>query len=304
MPKLFQLKTIFLLLLSVVAAQPSNMGRIISACNTRFRVISVLGKGSFGTVYRAIQAGTGTIVAIKVVKTQNVDGKRMYRKERDAMEKIKGVPHTVPMICSKTRHGDPTSVIILEFCNEGDVESKLQKLTQDDGLKLWDQMAVGLKGMHERGIIHQDIKPANLFLHNGELKIGDFGIATTKEQAKMPGQKVIGTIVYMSPERIFRQKEPYSEAVDLWAAGITFYKIFAKKHPFYTETDNEGGQLQILLHLLRFAQTAKSVIERDLDPKVAPIVHRLLQTNPFSRSIILSNKVKNDAQRFSRLKFW
>ena len=217
------------------------------------------------------------------------------------MVKIKGVPHIVQMICSKTRNVDPTSVIIMEFCNEGDVASKLQTLTQDEGLKLWDQMAVGLKGIHRRGIIHQDIKPENLFLHNGELKIGDFGLATTKEQAKKPGRGLAGTILYMSPERLLKTGQPYSKAVDLWAAGITFFEIFAKKHPFYTK----GGSTFIFVsNLQNFGQKKKSVIKEDLDPEVAPIVYGLLHMTPASRSIILSNEVNDNAIPPQRFKFW
>ena len=275
---------------SVATAQLFYGGEIISACDSRFRVISVLGKGSYGTVYRAIQAETENIVAIKAFNTKNSAGRKMYRNEEEAMEKVIGVPHTVQMICSKRRLRDP-SVIIMEFCNEGDVKSKLQTLTEAEELKLWDQVAAGLKGIHEKGIIHQNIRPENLFLHNGELKIGDFGLATTKDKAKIPDQPWSGTRKYMPPERIFKPTEPFTEAVDLWAAGITFFEIFAKKHPFYTK----GGISEFESNLENFEQKKTNVIKRDLDSKVAPIVYDLLHTTPASRSIILSNEVNNNA---------
>ena len=82
--------------------------------------------------------------------------------------------------------------------------------------------------------------------------------------------------------------EPFTEAVDLWAAGITFFEIFAKKHPFYTQ----GGISEFESNLEAFEKKKTNVIERDLDPEVAPIVYDLLHTTPTSRSIILSNEVK------------
>jgi NIMA (never in mitosis gene a)-related kinase 1/4/5 len=90
---------------------------------------------------------------------------------------------------------------------------------------------LALKHIHEKRILHRDIKTSNIFLtSNGTVKIGDFGISRILEGTKEETQSVVGTPYYMSPEVC--QSKPYSYKSDIWALGCCLYELCTLKHAF------------------------------------------------------------------------
>lgn len=89
-------------------------------------------------------------------------------------------------------------------------------------------MARALTEMHQAEVVHRDIKPENLFLHNGVLKIGDFGLSISVEKSRTE-EVIAGSPLYMAPEAL-----RYGTMVDLWSTGVVFYQVFLKHHPYET----------------------------------------------------------------------
>lgn len=113
--------------------------------------------------------------------------------------------------------------VVTELCF-GDLDKKIaqHKIPKQEAWSYLQQVIKGYKYLYEKGIIHRDLKPGNLFFNNkGEIKIGDFGFATTLAEAKKQMHYNIGSPGYMAPETV--TKNDYSHASDIWAIGIIYY---------------------------------------------------------------------------------
>lgn len=248
-------------------------------CDTEYQVIGRLGKGGFGNVYKALDMKTGELVALKTIEIKNEKYQRYFKREVGAMAAMKGEKHAVQIICSHA--GPKQSIIVMEYCNDGDLSSR--NFPKEKVLDLWSQMAEGLQAIHRRGLVHGDIKPANVFLHDDVLKIGDFGLAVTEKVATQSGV-LGGTKKYMAPEILTSIPNLGDRQVDLWAAGVSFYEIFTGKHPYLMIPFPAKTRSELQSNLRWFIWTKKIRLET-LDPEMGPILYRLLHKRPDARSI-------------------
>ena len=126
--------------------------------------------------------------------------------------------------------------IVMEYADGGDLQSKIRSqkgtcFSENQVLDWFTQICLALKHIHDRKILHRDIKSQNIFLtKSGMTKLGDFGIAKCLNETKAKAQTVIGTPYYLSPEII--QNKPYSFGSDVWSLGILLYEMCALKVPF------------------------------------------------------------------------
>jgi len=136
--------------------------------------------------------------------------------------------------------------IVMEYAEGGDLKSLIErnkdekKLFKETQILDWiTQLCLGLKHLHDRKILHRDIKAQNIFLtQNGMIKIGDFGFAKCLNFTQEKLQTIIGTPYYFSPELI--KNKPYSFKSDIWSLGVLIYHISCLKVPF------EGKNMIIL----------------------------------------------------------
>ena len=107
----------------------------------------------------------------------------------------------------------------------------------DETISIILQLAQGLQKAHEKGIVHRDVKPANIVVtKEGEVKIVDFGLAKLRGQTKLTKEEsTLGTIVYMSPEQ--SRGEEIDAQTDIWSLGIVFYEMLTGKSPFDADYD-------------------------------------------------------------------
>lgn len=134
------------------------------------------------------------------------------------------------------------------YCNEGDIYSKIKaskgkNFSEDQILEWLVQMGLALFYLHERKILHRDMKTQNIFLKNGKIRLGDFGIAKVLDSTKDFANTCIGTPYYMSPE-LFKNK-PYSYKSDVWALGCVLYEMCNLRHAFDAQSIN-GLAVKIL----------------------------------------------------------
>jgi NIMA (never in mitosis gene a)-related kinase len=119
----------------------------------------------------------------------------------------------------------------MEYADGGDLSDKVKSvknkgeyLSEDQILDYFTQMCLAIKHIHDRKIIHRDLKAQNIFLEeNGTIKLGDFGIAKVLEQTVGQAQTQVGTPYYISPEII--KGKGYSFATDVWSLGVILYEM-------------------------------------------------------------------------------
>src|SRR5262249_54377860 len=129
------------------------------------------------------------------------------------------------------------------------------------------ELLQALAYLHRRGIVHRDLKPSNILTRDGQVKVLDFGLSTSRTQGETTSANTtVGTLAYISPEVL--NGHGASELSDLYAVGVIAYEILAGHHPF--DTDNFSHLMQ------QVVEEMPDVSAQNVDPKFAPILQRLL----------------------------
>jgi serine/threonine protein kinase/Tol biopolymer transport system component len=268
----------------------SSAPRVTLTTGTRlgeYEVKSLLGSGGMGEVYRAHDARLGRDVAIKILPpsfSANPDRLRRFEQEARAAAALNH-PNILAVFQMGTYEGAPYLVSELldgETLREQFKHGRLSvRKTIDYGM----QIARGLAVAHEKGIVHRDMKPENLFVtKDGRLKILDFGLAKlTQPQPdsdhKLPtltGETeagvVMGTVGYMSPEQVLGQSVDYR--TDIFAFGAILYEMLAGKRAFEKPTSPET-----MTAILNDDPPGISQVATNTPPALQRVVHRCLEKN-------------------------
>ena len=203
-----------------------------------FLLVKILGKGSFGSVYLVRRKEDQKIYALKTVTFEKLN-KRDQENSLNEVRILASINHP-NVIGYKEAFWDDTGRslnIVMEYADDGDLESKIVKMRKEGGMfnesLIWSysiQMIEGLKALHDKKIMHRDIKSANIFLvkDKHQCKIGDMNVSKVIKEKVLRTQT--GTPYYASPE-VWRD-EPYSYKSDLWSIGCVIYELCALRPPF------------------------------------------------------------------------
>ena len=193
-----------------------------------------LGSGAYGTVYLGRKMkNEEEVVAIKVVNLEHISRDEVKR-EIDVHSKIK-CEYIVEYLDSEI--GEKEAYIISAYCNEGSLRNKMEngnKLSEYDALNYILQLALAFQQLEDHfgnEVIHRDIKPDNVLLHNGSIKLADFGLAkpSSARESKMTGG--VGTFFYMSPQML-EGGEDYTSKTDIWSAGVMLFEMLFGTRPW------------------------------------------------------------------------
>lgn len=193
-----------------------------------------LGSGAFGKVYLGRDANTNEFVAVKTMDNSQISDPYMQealQKEIKVMQTLKG-PNVVRLldVFKSVNH----TYLIQEFCNGGDFRSYLTKkgkLKEDEARKVLNDYLTGFQEMVKNGLIHRDLKPENMLMHDGSIKIADFGFATHVGNFNNQMLKTcVGTPLYMSPQILSHL--PYTTKSDVWSTGLIYYEMLCGKTPW------------------------------------------------------------------------
>jgi serine/threonine protein kinase/ribosomal protein L40E len=216
---------------AATAMSPTSFG------NGRYRVLRFLGDGATKRVYLARDTELGRDVAFALIKTEGLDeaGIARVRRQAQAMRRLGAHPYIVTVFDVSEEEGRPC--IISRYVSGGDLPSRLReapnhRLPIAEALRIGEQICDALEHAHRRGVVHRELKPANVWLTpSGDAILGDFGLALVLDISRLtePGS-VVTSALYMPPERALGQG--VDARGDLYALGVILYETVTGRPPF------------------------------------------------------------------------
>jgi serine/threonine-protein kinase len=249
-----------------------------------YEIVSLLGAGGMGEVYRARDTRLDRTVAIKVLPTDvaaDAEARRRFEREARTISKLNH-----PHICSLHDVGeqDGLSFLVMEYLEGESLADRLSRgpLPLDEALRYARQIAEALEEAHQHGIVHRDLKPGNVMLTKKGAKLLDFGIAKlraavvseevpTATASVLTGEGlIVGTPQYMAPEQL--EGRPVDARTDIFAFGLVLYEMITGRKAF--EASTRAGLIA-------------AILERDPQPLSPPssdaLVKRCLAKRPADR---------------------
>jgi serine/threonine-protein kinase len=203
----------------------------------KYEILRELGRGAMGVVYEAFDPSIERVVALKTIRRDQLDGaeaeEMLVRFQREARAAGR-LNH--PNIVSIYDFGDDngTSFIAMEFVRGRELKSyfeKNERFALPEIVRIMGQLLDALEYSHNYGVVHRDVKPANIIiLADGQVKVADFGIARIESSQFTQAGTVLGTPAYMSPEQFMGQT--VDRRSDVFSAGIVLYQFLTGERPF------------------------------------------------------------------------
>jgi serine/threonine protein kinase len=247
----------------------------------RYRGPQRVGRGGMGEIYRATDSTLGRAVAVKVLAERYAEDdavRERFTREALAAARLSGEPNIVTIFDVGEWNDRP--FIVMEYLAGGSLEEKLRSGPQptQQACEWLEDTARALDAAHGHGVVHRDVKPANLLLDRDDnVHVADFGIASAAglESMTMTGT-VLGTAGYLSPEQA--QGERATAASDRYALGVVAFELLTGTRPF--EADSMTAEAAAHVHA-----DVPSVAERlpSLPPELDPVFERALAKDPAAR---------------------
>ncbi|MGE3959727.1 MAG: protein kinase [Vicinamibacterales bacterium] len=235
----------------------------------RYRMVTRLGRGGMGDVWRADDLVLETPVALKLIKSTGPSARAQILNEVRLARQI-----THPAVCRVFDVGEDTGIVFfsMELVNGEDLATLLRRvgrLATERVMEIARQLCAGLAAAHAQGVLHRDLKPANILIDNhGRAIITDFGIAIQREDGLQ--HQLIGTPGYMAPEQL-TPGATLTECTDIYALGLILYELLVGQHPFNN----------------RLSRTAEpptpSSRVTGVDPRLEHVVLQALKVDPRDR---------------------
>lgn len=248
----------------------------------RYRLDTRIGHGAVGDVWRARDLNLGREVAVKTIRLGAGSNDVVLGRFRREVDAAASLNHgNVVSLHDAGRDGDVAYLVmeLLEGPSVADLVTNGGPVTLQQGLTIGEDVALGLVAAHRAGIIHRDVKPANAVLHQGRVKIVDFGIARLTEhqgEALTETGFTAGTAAYLSPEQARGdQVEPRS---DVYSLGCLLFALFTGQPPF----PRDLPVAQALAHLTEEPPRLRAR-RPGLPEELDTLVHRMLAKDPADR---------------------
>ncbi|NWY66025.1 NEK3 kinase, partial [Erithacus rubecula] len=203
-----------------------------------YNVLKVLGEGSFGRALLVHHGISDQKYVMKEIRLpMSSSGAENSRKEAVLLAKMK---HPNIVAFKESFESDGHLYIVMEYCDDGDLMQKIKhqggNLFPEDKILHWFvQMCLAVKHIHDKRVLHRDIKSKNVFLtQSGKVKLGDFGSARLLAHPMSYACTYVGTPYYVPPE--IWESLPYNNKSDIWSLGCILYELCTLKHPFQAKS--------------------------------------------------------------------
>lgn len=250
-----------------------------------YKIQRVIGEGSYGRALLATDNENGQLIVVKEISLANLTPQEI----QDAKTETKILSYFKhPNIVGY--YGDFIDKnifhIVMEYADGGDLSEQIENasnyFTEDRILDWFIQICLAIKHIHDRKIVHRDLKAENVFLmKNGTVKLGDFGIAKILDKTTSLTRTAIGTPYNLSPEICLGRK--YNGKSDIWSLGCILYQLCTLKHPF------DSNSLNGLM--MKITKSQQAPIPSIYSSKLAELTKTLLQKQPNKRPTI--NQILN-----------
>jgi serine/threonine protein kinase len=252
------------------------IGRTIS----HYKIIEKIGEGGMGMVYKALDTRLKREVAIKFLPpaiARNTDAREQFMLEAQAAAALN---HPNIATIHEIDEVDDDVFFVMEYITGRNLRERIEAGTieQNQCLDITVQITEGLRAAHQKGIIHRDIKSANIMLtEDHRIKVMDFGLATRAGQEEFADTKsTFGTPAYMSPEQI--REGAVDHRTDIWGLGVIMYEMLSDQMPF--QGVYEGA---LLYSIMNDEPPPVSDLNSDVSEDLLKIVEKALAKNPENR---------------------
>ncbi|CAD8064491.1 unnamed protein product [Paramecium primaurelia] len=282
----------------------------------KYKKIRVVGKGSFGYALLAQALSNKKNYIVKIIDISKMD--RKQREEAlNEVHVLKAMRHPYIITYRESFMEKKCLCIVMDYADGGDLYGKIAKqkelgilFSEEQILDWFVQMALAMNHIHERKILHRDLKTQNIFLTSkNDVKIGDFGIARVLQHTYDCAKTAIGTPYYLSPE--ICQEKPYNQKSDIWSLGCILYELTTLNHAF-----DALSMKELVLKILRgtyppipsqYSSELQSLIADMLikDPSKRPSIKRILERDFLKQrigSLLVSTLNRHELQEMTEIK--
>ncbi|XP_054058149.1 serine/threonine-protein kinase Nek1 isoform X2 [Rissa tridactyla] len=256
-----------------------------------------IGEGSFGKAILVKAKENGQQYVIKEINISKMSNKEREESRREVAV-LANMKHPNIVLYRESFEENGCLYIVMDYCEGGDLFKKInaQKgilFSEDQILDWFVQICLALKHIHDRKILHRDIKSQNIFLtKDGTIQLGDFGIARVLNSTAELARTCIGTPYYLSPE--ICQNKPYNNKSDIWALGCVLYEMCTLKHAF-----EAGNMKNLVLKIISGPFPPVSVhYSYDLRNLLSQLFKRNPRNRPSINSILEKNFIAKRVEKF------
>jgi len=261
----------------------------------RFELESLLGTGGMGDVYKAYDPTLKRYVALKILRHEDHDVVQRFLREARSQARVEH-RHVCKIYESGEYEGHP--YIAMQYIDGQTLQDFSGQLSCEEKLHIMKEVAMGLHAAHRQGLIHRDVKPANIMIKQSEEGewipfVMDFGIAREQEAQGLTGTgMIIGTPFYMSPEHARGRVEELDRRSDIYSMGITLYELLSGRVPFKGDTP-----MATLMDILEKDPTPIRKINPRIPLDVETIVMKCLEKDP-NRRYSSAKELADDLERY------
>ena len=250
-----------------------------------YKIVSKIGKGGMGVVYKAYDESLEREVAIKVISSELSSQKEFIERFKREAKSAAALSHPNIIYIHSIGETNDKHYFTMEYVEGKSLEDVLEekgKIPLNEAINYILQAATGLNAASKKGIIHRDIKPSNLLITSaGLIKIADFGLAKLirldKSLPTLTNSGIaIGTPIYMAPEQA--KGDEIDHRVDIYSLGATFYHLVTGRTPFEGDTP-----LKVMLKHITDPLVEPSKVNSEIPPAISQIICQMMAKDPAKR---------------------
>jgi eukaryotic-like serine/threonine-protein kinase len=256
---------------SPILQPPSTLGQ-------RYEILTLLGQGGMGAVYKARDREVNQLVVLKVIRPDLASDPAIIERFKQELVLARQVTHKNVIRIYDLAEADGVKFITMEYVEGKDLRTLIiekKKFPAEEAAEIMRQVCRALEAAHSIGVMHRDLKPQNIMRDKtGRVLVMDFGLARTVEGTGMTQTGVmVGTPEYMSPEQVVGRS--FDQRSDLFALGLIFYELLSGKMPYAAES--------VLASLIKRTQERAAPLmdeERSIPAALSDIVSKCLERDP------------------------